>query len=733
MGVSDMLSLLEEAGLLRNVQHDQMGASGYKRLAVDISVLIHARLPLHAYLIDNLSAETAVGFAGELADDIILLLRWWDKVIVVFDGRRMKEKRVNARRSAKVAEAKAQLASNTISEEERRACREIVVGSLATDVVPYLIHLLRSLAELRYGDRLTYIVAPYEADVQLTALVRQDRADAVFTRDSDLIIGGHGLVIFADSIPTAAGKRRSWRQGCSRAFVPAASNDEPDTTRATATAEGTTTHTLATCFKRHGVSFLQLAAYFAGNDYAKIDGLALRGAIAIASKLETMTVPAFVNQYLAEKLGEATAELRQQTETALYAVAHTSATFFHTQPVFTVACGLGSYKVPPHLFWGMAVTCNWPDHYFEDLTPPQWKLFSQGYYTLRAEAPVQCPIFGDEPVRQKMLSVAGARLIARRDARDTANFAAAAAAAPSAAVAKGFLGQRGMTQTGTAADIRQRAALHGQDAAARGPRFQDVPQDKVKIAAELEKTTKAFNAMKQAATAYPPRDERPFALDDSLTRDYYRYRGVETLKQDLAIARSGRLSGPLTWFVTRSGSSPAEVKEVVIFGTVGASFKGHSYSVAAYLTVIGFEIVGITQVLCLLPHGAGVDIGAGKEKVVAGETDACQNQNACTHGRFLLDQIRLYGLPAGSTDDKRQWGLQSGGYDGSACCAADFYAMCTSASGASTTPSPELSPGAVDSVRRSMKLLVEAVEEGQPPEGGLESKRTCVSKGFMRD
>lgn len=110
---------------------------------------------------------------------------------MVFDGarlpmkKRIEEGRKNARQESRL-KAEEFLARG----ETQKAIRKFMEAvEITSDMIYRLVQVLETM-------NVQYIVAPYEADAQLSYLFKTGKVDLVFTEDSDLLVYGVTKVFF---------------------------------------------------------------------------------------------------------------------------------------------------------------------------------------------------------------------------------------------------------------------------------------------------------------------------------------------------------------------------------------------------------------------------------------------------------------------------------------------------------------------------------------------------------
>ncbi|KAL7069161.1 hypothetical protein ACR3K2_04180 [Cryptosporidium serpentis] len=115
--------------------------------------------------------------------------------VCIFDGAPLPMKRVTEEeRHMKRLEAKKEL---LLLKKSRRCSNSYEIRNLcqrALDITPDIAHQV--IEELRDHHKIECIVAPYEADAQLSYLCRTGYVDAVITEDSDMLVFGSPCTIY---------------------------------------------------------------------------------------------------------------------------------------------------------------------------------------------------------------------------------------------------------------------------------------------------------------------------------------------------------------------------------------------------------------------------------------------------------------------------------------------------------------------------------------------------------
>ncbi|KAB1221463.1 Exonuclease 1 [Morella rubra] len=113
------------------------------------------------------------------------------KPVLVFDGGLLPMKGEQENKRARVR--KENLARATQHESEGNSAAAYECFQKAVDITPLIAH---ELIQVLKQENVAYVVAPYEADAQMTFLAVSKQVDAVITEDSDLIPFGCPRIIF---------------------------------------------------------------------------------------------------------------------------------------------------------------------------------------------------------------------------------------------------------------------------------------------------------------------------------------------------------------------------------------------------------------------------------------------------------------------------------------------------------------------------------------------------------
>ena len=176
MGVSGLFRLCEFEDFSSKIKDliDQK----LTRIAVDMYVILHKfciDVEIATLLVNNPTLYCQALYE-KIKNWLINFINQGFELYLVYDGNKMNFK---------------------ITEEDRASARlaAFIKGNMiaAVEVVPeQMYNLQHYIADLN----LPFIVAPFEADVQLTYLFKQNKVDMVLTNDSDLIVYGVTRIIY---------------------------------------------------------------------------------------------------------------------------------------------------------------------------------------------------------------------------------------------------------------------------------------------------------------------------------------------------------------------------------------------------------------------------------------------------------------------------------------------------------------------------------------------------------
>ncbi|XP_022139995.1 exonuclease 1 isoform X2 [Momordica charantia] len=122
---------------------------------------------------------------------INLLRHYGVKPVLVFDGGLLPMK--NEQEIKRARSRKENLARAREHEKSGNSAAAFECYQKAVDITPSIAH---GLIQVLKRENISYVVAPYEADAQMTFLAISNQVDAVLTEDSDLIPFGCPRIIF---------------------------------------------------------------------------------------------------------------------------------------------------------------------------------------------------------------------------------------------------------------------------------------------------------------------------------------------------------------------------------------------------------------------------------------------------------------------------------------------------------------------------------------------------------
>ena len=184
MGVAGLLKMISSC-----VHEVELSAYRGRKIAVDASCWLHRGT--FACPIELAAGEPTDKFLGYCERMIELMRHHGVTPVLVFDGApppmkaRLNEER-RAQRAAQRAKAEALLAQGKRAEA-------VSAMSKAVGVRP---HMTQQLIERCRARGVEFIVAPYEADVQLAYMSHHSLIDCVVTEDSDLVCYGAKRILF---------------------------------------------------------------------------------------------------------------------------------------------------------------------------------------------------------------------------------------------------------------------------------------------------------------------------------------------------------------------------------------------------------------------------------------------------------------------------------------------------------------------------------------------------------
>ncbi|KAJ5074372.1 exonuclease [Anaeramoeba ignava] len=197
MGIKDLLKIFRPVARKINL-------SKYKgkKIAIDSFVI------LHKYAI-NWAKEVVEENSKNLINSCLNAIESWVSLgiipVMVFDGRELPmKKKTNQNREKKRSEALKNAIQATKEGDHKKARSEYIK---AISITPKIVH---NFIEELQKKKIEVIVAPYEADAQLTYLYLNNYCSAVLTIDSDLLVYGVENCIF-DCDKDGNGYEMSWK------------------------------------------------------------------------------------------------------------------------------------------------------------------------------------------------------------------------------------------------------------------------------------------------------------------------------------------------------------------------------------------------------------------------------------------------------------------------------------------------------------------------------------------
>uniref|UniRef100_A0A0K0F7B9 Exonuclease 1 n=1 Tax=Strongyloides venezuelensis TaxID=75913 RepID=A0A0K0F7B9_STRVS len=193
MGIPDLLKFVEKA---RKKDVNIIAFKG-RTLAIDASCFIYKGL--YSQSLDDLLGKKSRKCVDYLLKTVNIIVKADIHAIFVFDGRVLPSKKLtndkrDATREENKKEAEALLKMGNQDEALRKFRRSY---SISKEVRDECIQALREFANV------DVIVAPYEADAELTFLVNSNLAHAAVTIDSDLLAFGCERVIYNLNVDNA--------------------------------------------------------------------------------------------------------------------------------------------------------------------------------------------------------------------------------------------------------------------------------------------------------------------------------------------------------------------------------------------------------------------------------------------------------------------------------------------------------------------------------------------------
>ena len=134
-----------------------------------------------------------------------MLLHYRVRPLLVFDGGALPAKKATEVQRRAKRDAARRKAHQLLREDSHEAARQAFCA--AVDVTPAMAAQLCDAAKARWGDRVDFLVAPYEADAQLAQLARSGQCDGVISEDSDNLPYGVPRTVFKYDPKTGKGEQ----------------------------------------------------------------------------------------------------------------------------------------------------------------------------------------------------------------------------------------------------------------------------------------------------------------------------------------------------------------------------------------------------------------------------------------------------------------------------------------------------------------------------------------------
>lgn len=133
-------------------------------------------------------------FVRYFSKRLMTLLNHNIKPIVVFDGDKLPLKRHTEDSEYKARKKNYELAMEAYKLGQKEEANKLFMEAIT--VTPEMAHFVMEKLKETYGDKVTFIVAPYEADSQLAYLSKINLIQLVITEDSDLLVFGAKVVFY---------------------------------------------------------------------------------------------------------------------------------------------------------------------------------------------------------------------------------------------------------------------------------------------------------------------------------------------------------------------------------------------------------------------------------------------------------------------------------------------------------------------------------------------------------
>lgn len=187
MGINSLLLNLKS---ITNKKH----VSDYSGQSAGIDGYSWLHKALYSYGIDVGVHNNLFKFVRYFSKRIMTLLHYKVNPIVVFDGDKMPLKRRTEEAEYKNRKKNYELAMEAYKQGHKDKANAYFMDAIT--VTPEMARFVAEKLKESFGDRVTFMVAPYEADSQLAYLSKIDMIQVVITEDSDLLVFGAKVVFY---------------------------------------------------------------------------------------------------------------------------------------------------------------------------------------------------------------------------------------------------------------------------------------------------------------------------------------------------------------------------------------------------------------------------------------------------------------------------------------------------------------------------------------------------------
>ena len=187
MGIQGLLPMFR--GSTKDVH---VSAYAHKTLAVDGYAWLHRGV--HACATELGRGLPCTQHIEFCLSRVQMLLHYRVRPLLVFDGGALPAKKATEVQRRAKRNAARRKAHQLLREDSHEAARQAFCA--AVDVTPAMAAQLCDAAKARWGDRVDFLVAPYEADAQLAQLARSSQCDGVISEDSDNLPYGVPRTLF---------------------------------------------------------------------------------------------------------------------------------------------------------------------------------------------------------------------------------------------------------------------------------------------------------------------------------------------------------------------------------------------------------------------------------------------------------------------------------------------------------------------------------------------------------